>query len=337
VADFDGDGIADVAAVEQITLQSSFVQIFFGDGGGGFPRSLTYNSPDGEEGVALAPIDLYGDGRKSLAVSTLNDDFGGSGFMVLAVDAGTIVRLSYQPSDSSVAGYPYYLNQTWIAVGDLNADGRDDVVVLNQDGGPDIFYGQGDGSFLHGAPVPGSFCSATPGQWLAIAVGDLDGDGKADLAASCQDFTVTAWLQSVDGGLESVPTFQLQNPDPHQNYPLALSIAGGRLDVLTYANFASLTWANGAFGLLGTYTATGGAIVSADFNGDGVADVACGGGAVFLGHDGGFGAPSAPFDFGAPLAAGDLDGDGKPDLVVAATSADGTIGVFLNTCSPAAP
>jgi len=94
-------------------------------------------------------------------------------------------------------------------------------------------------------------------------------------------------------------------------------------------------------------------LVSADFDGDGIADLAVGfaesdlnrpqGGAVFIYKGASTGLPNAPTwvltgtsdtaQFGATLAAGDLDGDGKAELAVGAPGADITMadsgGVYL--------
>jgi hypothetical protein len=333
VVDLDGDGIQDVAAIEQISYGNTFVEVFFGDGGGGFPYSLTFASDAGQEGVELASMDLYGDGRKQLAVVTLNDDFAGSGFMILAVDAGALVQLTYQASDPSAGIFPYFYEQVALATGDLNGDGLDDVAVLNADAGTDLFYSQGDGTFIHGAGLPGSFCSY-PNQWVAIAIGDLDGDGRADLALGCSDFSVGAFLQLASGGFDPLPPFMLQNSNGLQNYPFKVSIGGELLNVLTYTGFSSFSWTDAGFTSVGNYVGAPYAIASGDFNGDEIQDVITGG-SLWLGHVGGFGAP-ATVPIGYPLAVGDLNGDGRLD-VVANSPISSVLTVFTSTCSPGSP
>ena len=65
-------------------------------------------------------------------------------------------------------------------VGDLNNDGNTDIVVAGN-GSLAVALGNGDGSFA--APVT---YTIPPSDLTRVAIGDLDGDGLADVVVTCE-------------------------------------------------------------------------------------------------------------------------------------------------------
>jgi hypothetical protein len=173
---------------------------------------------------------------------------------------------------------------TEIYVGDLNQDGIPDLAIgsLSSSGAISVYYGKGNGTFNNPKPfsVGGGFASSQHPFFF----GDMNRDGHIDVIVQTNGHYAIAY-GTKDGGL---------------NAPI---IAQARMS---------------------------GSIAKGDFNGDGVQDIAvaeepvcssCTGTfvRVFLGTAHGFLSPprtySIPVKWGA-IAAGDVNRDGKVDLVV---------------------
>ena len=213
--------------------------------------------------------------------------------------------------DYAVGGSP-----TFVTVGDLNGDGKLDLVVAG--GAVSVLLGNGDGTFQPQI----SYSLGTS----YIAIGDFNGDGVLDLAASIGD-SVCILLGNGDG------TFQAQQTVA--TVPGANSLAMGdfngdnRSDLVVMGDGGVITLllgkGDGTFDAgttAGTVTG-GGTIEVADVNEDGKPDLVVFNGAVrvLLGNgDGTF--QLLPYDpnmdgfSGYSFAVADLNGDGKPDLVV---------------------
>jgi hypothetical protein len=214
-----------------------------------------------------------------------------------------------------------------VAVGDFNGDGKPDLAVANlYSNNVSVLLGQGDGTFQSAVNYP---TGNTP---AAVAVGDFNGDGNQDLAvANYGGNNVSVLLGKGDG------TFL-----PAQSFPGGgLSVAVGDFNGdgnqdLAVANYGgvSVLLGKGDGTFQAAQTIPGGkenrSLAVGDFNGDGhldlaVADYGDGWDAevwVVLGHgDGSFGPAQSVYDGGLSdlsVTVGDFNGDGIPDLAVAA-------------------
>jgi len=206
-----------------------------------------------------------------------------------------------------------------VIAADFNGDGIPDLAVANLTDSVSIFLGNGDGTFqpavkyLVGPPFP---VLAT-----SIAVGDFNGDQKADLAVVGLTGIVAVLLGNGDGTFQPPTQF---SAGPQGSYITVGDFNNdGKVDLLVAAIGPAETISillgkgDGTFQTpLVTHVASVPSVVAVgDFNGDGNLDVVTGP-AVLLGKgDGTFRPPLATSLVSADfLAAGDFNGDGKLDL-----------------------
>src|SRR5262249_43275745 len=166
----NGDGQLDLITANN---DDNDVAVLLGDGQGGFAPAPGSPFPVGPSPYPLAVGDVNGDGKPDII--TPNSKPGERTVTVLLGDG----RGGFQPARGSpfaAAGRPYY-----IALGDVNGDGKPDLVVPHADDSRvTVLLGDGKGGF---APAPGSPVDLGSRAW-AVAVADINGDGQADLVAA---------------------------------------------------------------------------------------------------------------------------------------------------------
>lgn len=320
VADFDGDGKADVAVCE---AGDAMIRIFAGNGNGTFRDAVQY--PMGGQWLnCLARADFNGDGRLDPAASS---SFSDSLSVLLSKSAGgfhsAIVSTEGKQPNTVFSSQPYA-----ITAADFNHDGKMDAALANTSANDvSILLGNGDGSFAAPVDYPvGNFPAA-------ISTADFNRDGNPDLAVvNHADSSVSILLGNADGTFQTQVAYAagsifaiLQDFDGDGKIDIAsLGVAGnGALQV-------SLLPGNGDGTFRGPINSPvegsgGNGIALADFNRDGnwdliVLNYDTGNAIIMLGNGNGtFSAASQSISVTNPtaIAAGDFDGDGQADFAVA--------------------
>ncbi|HEY1548449.1 MAG TPA: VCBS repeat-containing protein [Kofleriaceae bacterium] len=224
-----------------------------------------------------------------------------------------------------------------VPLGDVDGDGRADFLLATTD---DVTYDTTEWFYpgsAHPFDRPGI---AVPGSVVAAAAVDVDGDHRADLVVVTDTSSGTQCGIDVYRGGEGfmltpessiavpaggTPAMSLQSAgdidgDGREDLVVAGDCIGdGNIDV--YFGGAAITGPPSRMLATGNFP-----VVARDFNGDGFGDLAVTDGddtLVYFGPD-----LDAPMTLAGTLAdAGDVDGDGYPDVIVITQTND--VGVYL--------
>jgi hypothetical protein len=242
------------------------------------------------ESVAIG--DLDGDGKPDLVVANSNSNTI-SVYRNLS-SPGTITGASFAPKIDFTVG----ITPLAIAIGDLDGTGRPEIVVAN--------YNQSSVSVLPNLSWPGNISFGARVNFAvgsvpySIAIGDLDRDGKADLAVTnISNNTVSVLRNTTNGGISFAARVMYATGEVP--YAIALGDVNGdanpEMVVANYTSSSVSVFRN---------MASPGSITSASF------------------------AAKVDFAANAPhaVAIGDLDLDGRPDL---ALSGSNRVSVLRNT------
>ncbi len=285
-ADFNADGRMDLAVAEP---GGYMLSIFLNNADGSFTASSYEASPTGDP-CAVTTGDFIGDAMPDVAMAAGKY----SSFSVFRNLNKAIFFWRYDFS----AGYKHDA----IAAADFNGDGKADLVLTNNFGesigdppsldSVSVLINDGAGNFAETTYVIGY-------NPYSVAAGDLNGDGKPDLAVatfghSTAPSTVSVLLNNGDGTFAERTEYHTgQSPR---------------------------------------------SVCAADFDGDGKLDLATANSthntvSVLLNH--GNGAFPSRIDYAVgeepySVTSADFNADGKPDLAVA-NYADGNVSILLNT------
>lgn len=348
--DLNGDGKLDLAVVE---ADSNTIGILYGNGDGTFQPEIEMPVANAQPlGISIA--DLNNDGRPDLIVGlsgsgpVLNLDFE----VLLNEGGGQFSAPIYAPpliSDGADEGFG-------ISVGDMNSDGIPDLVVTGADAFSTTvktYFGKGDGSFTPGVMVWGGSPQAGADVGSAV-LADVNGDGCPDIATAEDYGEALVFYNDCSGNFPTAPSVTYGMADGAISIAVADVNGDGFPDIITGslpnpnatpgAGFSpgnSLTVrlndGTGKFGPAHVYVGDPGMVglSVADLQNNGHPDIItanqdANSTTVYLNDgSGGYGEPGGGYDGymegagGTPVnapatgfVAADVNGDGKPDLVL---------------------
>lgn len=233
VADLDGDGKLDLVVANNLSGTISVYHNTSTPGSIAFSSKLDFSTLSYPRNIATG--DFNGDGKTDIAVSNQSN-----GISVFKNTNATIGTLSF----ANKVDFPTGSNPTGIAAGDMNADGKPEIAFTctNSD----------SVSVLRNTSVAGSIAFATRVSFstdggshpYGLAIGDLDADGKPDLAVGSQTNNLVSVFRSTSSGNNITFDPKIDYPSGQLPHPLVLGDLDGdgkpEITVLDYHGAASV-------------------------------------------------------------------------------------------------
>jgi len=201
---------------------------------------LTLDTPDPQAdayfGFSIAVAEVNGDGRADIAVGALKEDVAGNedqgrAYVFSGADGSLLFGLE-SPDPQAVAWFGVS-----VAAGNVNSDGRADIVVgaygedvgINGSQGRAYVFSGSDGSLLLTLDTPNPQETAYFG--FSLALGEVNGDGKADIPVGAYFENVGANVNQgrayVFSGADGSLLLTLDTPNPQQGATFGRSLALG--------------------------------------------------------------------------------------------------------------
>jgi hypothetical protein len=343
ISDLNDDGKPDLITANAVKNSISVLKNTSAQGVPSFSQEVEYNT--GPDPLRIAVGDLDGDGKPDVVVMNFNSGNASTISIFGNISSGGDIlfapKIDYSTGNGSIG----------IDIADMDGDGKPDLIVSSGNSG---FF-----SFFKNTTVSAGAISFAPKQDYTllthpdnIAISDLDNDGKPDLISSnFSDNSISIFRNTSVGGSFSLGQRTDYAAGSNPSFVTTADLDGdGKMDIIL-SNYSSNTISffknNSSAGSISfspkeDYALGTSNIAIADLNGDGLPDLVTGRGltgiaSILQNTYGGAGSfsfgPNIDFTTGTYdtyVASGDLDGDGKPELVVANTI-ENNVSILKNT------
>lgn len=293
LADLDGDGKLDVVVANR---DSDLISIFRNNSSPGVIDGSTFDTradlDAGSQPSTLAFADFDGDGKQDILVT----EFAGTVAVYRNIASpGSLTSGSFEPRVNFFSGSGPY----GVSVGDLDADGKPDFAVTNLlSNTVSVFRNISPYGIINAGSFDTKVDFAVGTNPLNPVIGDLDNDGKPDLAVAISNDGTVSVFKNIGTGSFNAGSFAAKVDLPAGQSPYFVNITdidGDSKPDLTIGNYAD------APVLVLKNATTTGVINSSSFD------------------------PAVGFTAGqypSSVFAGDLNGDNQPDLIVSNSGAN---------------
>jgi len=287
VTDLDGDGKIDLAAANMFINRVSVSRNISTIGNFNFETLQTFEGSGTPRRITTG--DLDGDGRPDLA--TVNSE--GNAFSVFR-NTSSVGSISFDNELLFTTG----LNPFGIAIGDLDNDGKADIVTGNYDGNSISIHKNTtlSNNISFDSPID---LAAGP-SCIDVAIGDIDGDGKPDIVVNnVANNTVSIFRNTSGSGNISFASKIDYSTGSYPQKSLLADVNGDSKIELIVCNLIGYS-----ISIYKNLSVPGNISLASSID---------------------YGSAAYPYD----VAAGDLNGDSKPDLATS-NGVSNTLALFKN-------
>jgi hypothetical protein len=201
IGDANGDGRMDLAVTEDLTWNAHQLSLFIRRADGSFaPPVKMALSNDFGLAFPVTFADLDADGAGEIMVGT-------SQLLVARFVGGALTTVSNQPAKFGCA---------YLASGDIDSDGKLDIVCHSGVGTPTyatLFYGDGAGGFRARAELlTGAGSYGSDPDFMGLQLADVTGDGQPDLLLTAS--RINQFFVYPNDGLGGISSIAMAYPHP---------------------------------------------------------------------------------------------------------------------------